>query len=187
MIGCDTHRSLKRKNSDVKIATVDDEGDIFWFLVRELWEVNKNGWGYPYDPVLVTKKIQAGTRPNPEDRSDPNDQERGIIGIIRSNEGNIVASVGLFLGPPMWFTNVFGMNELWLTVARNYRGIGLERRLFEFARWSQDKMKSDPAMTAHKFPLSTGFYHDGSELSRMEKLWQRLSGGRKIGVLYLRD
>jgi hypothetical protein len=175
------------QNLSAKIATIDDEEDIFWFLVNELWVGNNNGWGFPYDPVIVTRKIQAATRPDASTRSDPTDKDFGIVGIIRGSDGAIIASIGLYLCPPMWFTSIWGMNELWLTVASKHRSRNLEKRLFDFADWAHESMKSNPAMADHVFPLYTGFYHDGEKLNVMERLWRRLSGVRKIGVLYVKD
>lgn len=178
---------LSVRPETVAFAGPGDEAEIYDFLVN-LWKHNDNGWGWAYDPVTVLKQIEAATRPNPQTRSDPRDERRGMIGIIRNEEGKVVASVGLFIGPLVWFSTLPGLTELWCYVLPEARGTARhERDLFTFARWCHDSLKRDLKGWNAPFPLVSGFMHDGPCFAVMVRLWRRLFGGRQIGALFQRD
>lgn len=169
----------------VVLASHQDEDDIYSFLVS-LWANNSSGWGYFYSPPIVLRQIEVGTRQDPKTRSDPTDERRGIIGIIR-DEGKITASVGLFIMPPVWFTTLPGLTELWLHVKPG-ADARYEQDLFDFCAWAHQTMKRDLSGKWNApFPLSTGFMHRGKRFEAMERLWRRRSRGHKAGVLFIAD
>lgn len=169
----------------VRIATAGDERALYELLVR-LHRHNDFGWGYPYSPILVLRQIEAATRRSPEERSDPRDKRIGVIGVIDGERG-LIGSVGVFLQQPMWFSEAVVPTELWLYVdPAHRRGTRHEADLMQFAKWVRDAMATDPAMADHKmpFPLMTGFMHQSPRYPAMQRLWQRLSGGRQVGSLF---
>ena len=174
------------KPENVAFATPDDEEAIYSFLVS-LWAHNERGWGTFYDPSIVARQIEVGTRPDPATRTDPTDLRRGVIGIIRGDDRRIVASVGLFIMPVMWFTSLPGLTELWLHVRPEAKNGGrLSRDLFAFSLWAHNHMKADLSDWNAPFYLQTGFLHLGKRLEVMESLWTRRSGAKKAGVLFVR-
>lgn len=169
-----------------RAATVADENALFDLLV-DLHRHNKNGWGFPYRPEIVLDAIEAGTRPEPALRRNPANQRRGIIGVIDGAPGHLIASVGLFIDPVVWFSDAVGLTELWLYVRPSERHAARHyRSLFAFSLWAHDHMKAQLRDYPLDFPLSTGFMHLGSRLGVMERLWMRVSGAQKCGVLFLR-
>src|SRR5438105_1992695 len=104
---------VTEKPSNVRLATRADEMRLFEFL-KDLHRNNGKGWGFSLEPELVMIVIECGTRPNPEDRTDPKNERRGVIGLIEEPNGEIIGSVGLFLDPPMWFSRVLVPLEHWL-------------------------------------------------------------------------
>jgi hypothetical protein len=169
-----------------RVATFADENALYDLLV-DLHRNNEHGWGFPYRPEIVLSCIEAGTRPEPAARRNPSNQRRGIIGVIDGTDGRLIASVGLFIDPVVWFSDATGLTELWLYVrpwarhaARHYRS------LFAFSLWAHDFMRSQLRDYPLDFPLSTGFLHLGHRLGPMERLWARFSGAKKAGVLFVR-
>ncbi len=55
-----------------------------------------------------------------------------------------------------------------------------------YAEWFHAKIKVG-LPTSPPMPLLTGFVHLGSRFEGMERLWRRLSRGRKAGVLFIKD
>ncbi len=179
---------LPVKPANVRMADHRDEGEIYSLLI-DMHRENQSGWGFPYRPELVLARIETGTRPDPRTRSNPQDQRRGVIGVIGPVGGPLLASAGIFFEPIMWFSDFPGAVELWLYVRKEARGTGQhERDLFAFALWVHARMKSDldPSYKV-PFPMQTGFYHRGKRFDAMERLWRRFSGGAKCGVLFVRD
>jgi hypothetical protein len=174
------------KPTSVRIAGIKDEEPLFSLLV-DLHKHNSFGWGFPYRPELVVQWIERGTRPDPRERSNPEDQTRGIIGVVDGPNG-LRASVGLFIVTPVWFTDALCLQELWLYVRPNERGAArLFRDLFQFSLWAHEGMKVGLDKPGYPpFVLQTGFMNDADQVERMERLWRRYSGGRKIGVLFQR-
>lgn len=175
----------------VRWATPADETNIYDALV-ELHRLNGFGWGYPFRPEIVLAQIEVGTRADPKTRSNPQDQRRGVIGVIDSADGKIAGVIGVFFITPMWFTDWAVPTELFLFVRPTERSRRrYERDLFNFARWFRDSLKSQPSMQDSRlpFPLMTGFIHVDNPkrplLAVMDRLWQRLSGGKKIGILFM--
>ncbi len=178
---------VRDKPSTVRIADHRDEAQIYNLLVS-LHAHNNAGWRFPFRPEIVLARIETGTRPDPGTRSNLQDQRRGVIGVIGDPGQPLVGSVGLFIEPPMWFSDMPGMVELWLYVHPSARGQNYERDLFAFARWAHGFMKADLGSDYRMpFPLSTGFLHRGKRFAAMERMWQRMSGGVKVGVLFLID
>lgn len=163
------------------MATRADERPLYDLLV-EMWGHNGNGWGYSFDPTLVIARIEAGTRPDPRQRSNPNDQLRGVIGVIDSPRG-LIGTIGLFSEPGMWFSQEHALYEIWLYVKPKERRPEHTQALRDFALWVHEKLK--PAGSPYPYPLATGFVHVGSRFPTMQKVWQRLwPRARQVGCLY---
>lgn len=179
---------LPEKPDAVRRATYADEGKIFDLLV-DLWRHNANGWNFPYRPEIVLARIEVGTRPDPATRSNPQDQRRGLIGLIDGPYGKLIGSVGLFIEPAVWFSDAVSLTELWLFVREDARGKERhERDLFAWARWAHAHMKADLGPDYPlPFPLLTGLMHRGSRYEAMERLWRQRSGGTKAGSLFMLD
>lgn len=172
----------------VRLATVRDEPELFKLLV-DLHRFNKAGWGLPYEPGLVRRRIEAATRPNPETRTNPQDQLRGIVGVIGPEGGRLIGSVGLFIEPFFWFTSAPSLVEIWFYVRPEERNQAQHHRdLFEFSRWTHDRLKAGMPNYRLPFDLFTGFVHMAADdkLGPMERLWRKLSGATKAGVLFAR-
>lgn len=179
---------IVEKPASVRAAIPADEPALFDLLVR-LHHGNRDGWGFPYNPVLVSRQIEVGTRPDPATRTEPRDKRLGMIGVIDDPmyEG-FIGTVGVFLQNPMWFSDVLVPTELWLYVEPQHRrGTMHEADLMAFAKWVQATMKASPEMAEYgaPFPLLTGFMHFGSRYRAMDRLWRRLCGGRQIGSLFM--
>lgn len=177
--------------ASVRWATHADEHSIYDALI-ELHRVNGFGWGFPFRPEIVLAQIEVGTRADPKTRTNPIDQRRGVIGVIDGADGKIAGLVGIFFMSPMWFSDWAVPTELFLFVRpteREHRRYA--RDLFDFARWFRDGLKAQPSMVDSRlpFPLMTGFMHVDNPkrplFAVMERLWQRLSGGKKIGTLFM--
>lgn len=170
----------------VRIAKVAEERSIYRLLV-EMWEHNNRGWGFEYSPEIVIRHIEEGTRPNLLSRSDSTDQRRAVIGVIEE-EGQLVATVGLFLDAPMWFVDprqCVCPTELWFYVSPRARGQGHRQALRNFSLDVRDKLRRD---VKGRMPLITGFMHQGSRYSVMQRLWQRLwPRARQVGALFWID
>jgi hypothetical protein len=180
---------LSAKPENVRAATPADEAALYDLLVR-LHHHNSDGWSYPFNPVLVSRQIEVGTRPNPDTRTEPRDKRLGMIGIIDDPmyEG-FAGTVGIFLQQPMWFSDVLVPTELWLYVEPRHRGHGnhYEADLMAFAKWVQATMKASAAMAEYgaPFPLLTGFMHLGARYPAMQRRWLRLCGGKQVGSLFM--
>ncbi len=175
------------KPENVRIATVADEDGLYSLLI-ELHRHNDRGWGFPYRPEIVLERIETGTRPDPRTRTNPGDQRRAIIGVIDGPDGKICASTCLMLEPPVWFTDVFALMELWVYVRPSVRrGTLLYDDLFRFAKWAREYMETEIKREDPNYPypveLFSGFMHRGKRLPAMERLWSAY--GDKCGVLYL--
>jgi GNAT superfamily N-acetyltransferase len=170
----------------VRHATIADERALYDLLV-DMWRGNARGWGFDYDPAIVIGRIQEGTRPNPQDRSDPSSQRRGIIGVIEQDD-RLVASIGIFLDAPLWFVNPkrqVAPTELWFYIRPAYRGRRYERLLRDYALDVRDKLREG---VEGPMPLVSGFMHQGQDYSRMQALWQRLwPRARQVGSLFWID
>ncbi len=100
--------------------------------------------------------------------------------------GPLIGSVGIFLDPATWYTEALVPTELWLYVRRGERGAARhERALMSYAKWFHAGLKAGPERINHPFPLMTGFFHGAKQFGAMERLWRRLSGGKKVGVLFM--
>lgn len=180
---------LIERPANVRQAGPADETVVYDLLIA-LWTYNSRGWGFPYRPELVIRVIEQGTRPDPRTRSDPSDQRRGLIGVIDGDDGKLAAAVGIYLDPPVWFTDAMIPTELWVFVrpdARNARR--LERDLARFAEWAHEKLRPGPDYRL-PFPMATGFMHCGTpkRFHAMGRLWQRLfPSARPVGMLFWRD
>ncbi len=186
---------VRDKPSTVRIADQRDEAHLYALLVS-LHAHNSAGWKFPFRPEIVLNRIEAGTRPLPEPgredeaipRSDLFNKMNACIGVIGEPGQPLIGSVGLFIEPVMWFSDMVGMIELWLFVRPDARGAHYERDLFDFALWAHDSMKASLGPNYRMpFPLHTGFMHRGKRFPAMERVWQRLSGAVKAGVLFVRD
>lgn len=178
---------LPAKPESVRLAGPEDEGAVYDLLIA-LWRNNESGWGFPYRPETVLARIETGTRPDPATRSNPQDQRRGIIGLIDGPNGKLIGSVGLFLDPATWFTDALSLTELWLYVRQEARGMGHERDLFAYAKWAHAHLKASHGSDYRlPFPLLTGLMHFGPRYGAMERLWRRRSGGTQVGSLFRVD
>jgi hypothetical protein len=184
----------------VRLAEPPDEAQLFSLLI-DMHRYNGGGWGIPYNLALVRDHVEAGTRrimrtdaqgiqrPDTRFRSNPNNEAVASIGVIGPLGGHLEASIGLFVEPVAWFSDVPGFSEKWLFVrpeARDRRH--LEDDLFHFARWARSFM--DAGAQPFPFRLLTGFVYDGADPRRraaMDRLWTRKSGGRRIGSLFMTD
>lgn len=177
---------MREQPPSVRLATYQDERALYDLLV-EMWKGNSNGWNFPYAPEIVLQKIEQGTRPDPQYRSNPNDQCRGIIGVIDGpNVGELIGTVGIFIEPPVWFTREVVPTELWLYVRPSDRRSQHERALRDYALFIRERLK--PEWTPYPFPLATGFMHAGKRYPGMQRLWQRLwPGARQVGSLFWID
>ncbi len=186
MTGAEVTRVTLEKPATVRRATRADEMAVFE-LLTDLHRHNARGWNFPYRPELVLTCIECATRPGPEDRTDPKNERRGVIGVIDGPDGKLLGSVGLFLDPPMWYTAELVPCELWLYVRPGVRGARrLERDLARFAEWVHESLR--PKDHPIPFPLLTGFMHKGPHFAGMARLWGRLFRGAKpCGMLYWRD
>lgn len=180
---------MVEKPASVRLATYKDEAAIFDLLVA-LHGTLDGGWGHRYDPLLVSAKIEAATRPLTEMRSNPQNQERGLIGVIDGPDGKIVGGVGLFVVPFFWFSRVPSLVETFLFVRPEARGQAKHHRdLFRFSQWAHATLKAGIHDYNEPFLHLTGFMNLRQDDSpkRMERLWRKLSGGRVIGVLFGRE
>ncbi len=170
----------------MRLATRADEMQIYDLLV-DLWKHNAKGWGFPFDAELVLTTIECGTRPNPEDRTDPTNQRRAAIGVIDDSDGKLIGSAGIFIDPPTWFTRAVIPVELWLHVRREARGRRhLERDLARFTDWVHESLR--PKEYPTPFPLMTGFMHRGARFQAMARLWPLLfKGAKPCGMLFWKD
>jgi GNAT superfamily N-acetyltransferase len=171
----------------VRIAGVADERALYDLLV-DMWTYNSRGWGFPYSPEIVVRHIQEGTRTDLAQRSDPNDRRRAIIGVI-DGETNLAATIGLFLDPPVWFTDsqvCVIPTELWFYIRPEARGKNYERALRDFALDIRDKLRRD--VKGFPMPLATGFMHMGKRYGAMQHFWERLwPKARQVGSLFWID
>jgi hypothetical protein len=161
------------KPASVLVAGPEDEADIYDFLVNGLYKENPPG--FPFSPEAALRQIELATRDN-----------LGKIGIIKG-EGQIVASVGIFLASPAWFVDsrdVTWARELWFyvrTFARN--GTRHYRDLFQFMRWFRDGIRAGlPPDHIGGFEIITG-PATRDRLDLKEKLWARY--GSKVGVSFI--
>lgn len=177
------------KPASVRLATYKDEVALYEFLLEHHRALD-NGWGHRYDPLLVSAKIEAATRPNPAMRSNPQNQERGLIGVIDGPDGQIIASIGLFVIPFFWFSRVPSLVETWLYVRPGARGKARhERALFQFRKWAHATLKAGMHDYNDPFLSLTGFMNltPDATPTRMARLWRILCGDRLIGCLYGRE
>lgn len=170
----------------VRIATIQDEEAIYNLLI-ELHRHNKFGWGFPYRPEIILRRIEQATRPDPDTRSDPGDKLRGVIGVIDGPDRLPVASVGLYVEPPVWFTDAVSLSELWFYVRPGVRGAPQhERALRDFSLWVHQRLR--PKDHPLPFPMATGYMHVGPRSSVMARLWRRLwPGSHEVGRLFWVD
>ena len=178
---------LPAKPESVRTADYRDE-DAAYSLLVAMHRHNDGGWHFPYDPSVVLARIETATRPDPRTRTNPQDQRVGTIGVIGPLGGPLIGIVGVFLDPPMWFTSALAPTELFLFVRKGERGAARhERDLMAYAEWFHAGLKAGMPNYKLPFPLLTGFMHLGSRFEGMERLWRRLCGGRKAGVLFMKD
>lgn len=183
------------KPASVRTADPIDEPQIFALLI-EMHKHNAAGWGWPYSSKIIMDRIETATRRwdketkryNPP-RTNPQDNRWGVIGVIDGPPGGpLVGAVGVFLDPPMWFSSALTPMELFLFVRKGERGAARhERDLVGYAKWFHAGLKERGAGGILRFPLMTGFVHMGGRFSAMERLWRRLSGGQKVGVMFRWD
>lgn len=170
----------------VRIATSADERALYDLLV-EMWRHNESGWGFSYSPEIVVRHIQEGTRPALTARADPMDRRRAIIGVIEE-AGDLVATIGIFLDPPLWFVDpqqCVCPTELWFFVSEHAKGAGYRQALRKFGLEVREKLRQD---VGGKMPLITGFMHQGPRYRVMQRLWERLwPGARQVGSLFWID
>lgn len=179
------------KPETVRLATQKDEAALFDLLV-ELHRHNGAGWGFAYRPALVREVIECATRPDPQTRTNPANQRRGIIGVIEGPEGKLIGTVGIFLDAPFWYSDILVPMEIWLYVRPEVRGRRrLEVALRDYAVDVHEKLRPSVAEYKMPFPMLTGYIHDGGDERRfrlMGRLWQRLfPGARPVGMLFWRD
>lgn len=188
------------ESGSVRFATPADEGPLYSLLVA-LHTHNSHGWGFPFRPEIVLARIEQGTRVNPDKaeaearkvpwtpRTDPADRKRGVIGVIDGTGGRLVGSVGIFLEPPLWFSDEVIPCEIWLFVRSEARDRQRhEKALFDWSNRAHAVLKAGlPEDYPVPFPLATGFLHLGQRYPAMERLWRWRSGGRKVGTLFWRD
>lgn len=170
----------------VRIATVADEAAVFDILV-DLWRHNECGWGFQFSSLIVAETIECATRPDPSTRSNPHNQRRGVIGLIDGPLGRPIATVGIFLDPPVWFTETVVPTELWLYVRPEARKrLRLESELAAFAINVKERL--DPH-DGSLWPMPTGFMFLGEpkRFQSMMRLWMRIFRGAKpVGMLFWR-
>jgi hypothetical protein len=175
------------KPAAVRVANHTDERKIFDLLVA-MHRYNQAGWSHAYDPLVVMRHIEEGTRPNPATRTDPNDQRRALIGVVDGPDGDLVATIGLFVDPATWFTgpNRVALFEIWFFVQPEYRHFHHEEALRDFALWVRQEL--DPHEPNQPFHLFTGFMHQGRHWRGMMRLWERLwPMAKRVGSLWMVD
>jgi hypothetical protein len=161
--------------SIVRLATHADE-DALYDLLMGLHR--DNPLGLPYRPEVVLANIRAGTRPEAG-------KPQAVIGVIDGEDGELLGSVGLFLGQAAWFVDdIWWLFERWLYV----RPTDPERAahataLFEFARESRDKMRAD---LGPDYPWSFEVvmsWTGGDRQEAKDRLWAR--EGEKVGSSFI--
>lgn len=161
--------TLPEKPASVRLAGPADEGEVYALLL----DLNKdNGMGLPHNPQIVLNQIRLGTQ-----------GRGGLIGVIERH-GKIIASVGLFLQPAAWFTDLYGLSELWLFVKPGQREFQHHYRdLFAFMAWARAWMEADMRKNGeeHPLPLLTSVVSP-SRLESKRRLWCRFA--EPVGHLF---
>jgi hypothetical protein len=149
-------------DNNVRIATAADEEPLYDVLIA-LHE--DNTMGIAYSPERVRAQMHA---------------VGGWIGVIDADDGRIAATIGVF-PQQLWYSDEWLLSERWLFVRTEYRQLGLDDKLFEFAKQYRTDMS---ARIGSRIELLSGCTSD-KRLAAKIRLWSRW--GRQIGALFLVD
>ncbi len=124
----DLHSPLLTRPEAVRIATQRDEAALYDLLMALNAD---NGFGIPISPEKIRAQMEKGTR-----------QQGGIVGVIDGPDGQLVASIGLFM-QQFWYAERYYLGEMWLFVRPEFRrGTRHADDLFRFAEWCRREMES---------------------------------------------
>jgi GNAT superfamily N-acetyltransferase len=148
----------------VRIADPADE-DALLALLYAL-EADNNTFGDELDEDRIRLHIRLGT-----------ERKGGMHGII-DGDGELAGSIGINFDRP-WYGKNYMLAQLWLFVRPEYRGRGYEEELIAWAKKMRD-------IIAEGKPLP--IIHTVISEKRLEsklRLWQRQSGSKMIGGIFL--
>lgn len=156
--------------ASVRTAGPSDENAIYDLLLALHRD---NPMGLPAPEQIARAYIRQGT-----------EQQGGIIGVI-DGPHRIDASIGLFIQPIAWYTDVVGLRELWLYTrpgARN--GKHHYADLFAFMRWAKSTMARDLKSRGYHYPFeAVTSVVSRTRLEAKARLWRRYA--RPVGHLFV--
>jgi len=117
----------------------------------------------PWDDEAVDNAVKCGLA-----------HYHSIVGIIDGDNGDVAASVGLFMGR-FWYTAKPHLEDHWLFVAEPYRRRPLARPLLEFAKRAADKMDT---------PLLMGVLSETRTAAKCRLYERQLGPSRGAAFLY---
>lgn len=154
----------------VRMATAADEDALYDALVALYAD---NAIAGSYSPDCVRAQIRKGTSEA--------DKFAGMIGVMDAPDGRIAATVGIFW-TKFWYSDENVLTESWLFVRPEYRHLGLDARLFEFAKLYRDMMREQ---LKFQIKLVSSVASD-KRLPAKLRLWRRW-GEQFAGVFLMRD
>lgn len=160
-------QDLRSWTGPVRMATKEDEDR----LVNMLIAFHREG-GLDIatcSPKKIREEVQVATQ-----------NQGAIAGVIDAPDGRIAASVGIFPLVP-WYTDELVLQEQWFYVRAEFRGQGMEKRLFDFAGAYRAEMS---ARMGRKIKCYVGII-DKRRLAAKIRLFSRRA--RQMGALFVME
>ena len=154
------------KPENVRVATIADETRLF-ALLKRLHEDNPNPGNLPVSDERVWAHVNAACR-----------GEKGVAGVVDGPDGDLIASVGIFLANP-WWTEAWHLSQYWMFVDPPHRKGGrVYRDLLQFSRWHRADIS---ARSGYQMALENSFITKQDIMGRF-RLWRKT--GRCIGAIF---